>query len=82
MALRLLANVAERIGRSRPEVAIAIAEFNLTRHPKDPQTYLTVGQIHVARGDTASAVRAFQRGLEHLPDNQFFQAALRQLRGR
>jgi hypothetical protein len=78
----MLANVADRLAGSKPDATIALAEFNIGEHPKDQQSYFAITQILVARGDTATAIRTLERGLEQLPGHQFFQQTLRRLRGR
>lgn len=77
----MLANVAEEIASGSEPTALYLLEYNLGRHPKDSQTYLTMAQIHLASADTASAIRAFERGLEQNPENGFFRRAIRRLGG-
>lgn len=78
----MLANVAEQIAARSPDAAIAIGEFNLSLHPKDQQTYLTVATVHLRRADTASAVRVMTRAVEALPENAFLKTMLARLKPR
>ena len=77
----MLANVAERIAPEAFDVAMAIAEYNTERYPANDQTYLTMAQMHMARSDTAAAIRALERGIEQNPDNEFFPGLVRRLGG-
>ena len=77
----MLANVAERIAPEAFDVAIVIAEYNTERYPANDQTYLTMAQMHMARSDTAAAIRALERGIEQNPDNEFFPGLVRRLGG-
>ena len=78
----MLANVAERIARQAPEAALAICEYNLTRHPTDLQSFLVIAQVNQLQGNVEGAIAAFERGLQVEPDNQFFQQQIQRLRNR
>ncbi len=77
----MLANVAERIARQAREDALQLLAYNENRHPTDQQTYFFTAQLYMARADTAAAIGALERGLEHLPDNDFFRDTIERLRG-
>ena len=77
----MLANVGEEIAPGSEATALDLLEYNLGRYPENEQTYLTMAQIHMATADTASAIRALERGLEQDPENAFFRRAIRQLGG-
>ncbi len=77
----MLANVAEQIWRQAPDVAFAIIEYNLERYPADQQTFVTLAQIYQRMGDREALITTLERGIEAMPDNQFFKQMLDQVRG-
>ena len=77
----MLANVAERIAGQAPERALQLLAYNETRYPTDQQTYFFTAQLHMSSADTAAAIDALERGLEHIPDNDFFRQTVQRLRG-
>ena len=60
---------------------MVILACNETVYPTDQQTYFFTAQLHVARADTAAAIGALERGLEHIPNNAFFPQFIERLRG-
>lgn len=78
----MLANVAELIGRRATDTAFELLSYNEERHPTDQQTYFYTFQLHLALADTTAAVQALERGLEHLPENDFFRQTIARLTGR
>lgn len=64
-----------------PDVALAIIEYNLERYPADQQTFVTLAQMYQRMGDREALITTLERGIEAMPDNQFFKQMLERVRG-
>lgn len=74
-----LAEDLEREGRFRD--AIAIYELNAEFYPRSTAIAGSLGHLYEQVGDTAAAIRSYERVLELRPDNQRAAERLRALRG-
>jgi tetratricopeptide (TPR) repeat protein len=64
----------------RIEEAIAILQLNAEYYPESAMVQAGLGDLFVARGDTAAALGAYERGLELEPGNRQIQNRLSRLR--
>jgi cytochrome c-type biogenesis protein CcmH/NrfG len=62
--------------------AIAIFRLNVAEYPDASNPYDSLGEAHLAAGDTARAIENYQRSVELDPDNTNGAAVLERLRGR
>ncbi len=77
---RTLNIVAGRLGRARRfDDALALARLNDEFFPRASSVPFTMGDIHLARGDTAQAVQQYQAALRRDPGDQQARFRLRQL---
>jgi hypothetical protein len=56
--------------------AIQLLRLNLEFSPKDAVTYLTLGQVQLAKGDRAAAIASFEKTLELDPENRWARTQL------
>lgn len=79
---RPLVSVAERLMEGGDlDAAARLLELNLEFLPESAQSAFVLAQIHEERGETADAIRYYERTLELAPDNRRAQQRLDALRG-
>ncbi len=56
--------------RGQAEAAIKVLELSLSRFPRSPLLYDSLGNVQLERGDTASAVASYRQSLALFPENR------------
>jgi glyoxylase-like metal-dependent hydrolase (beta-lactamase superfamily II) len=56
--------------RGQAVAAINVLELSLSRFPKSPLLYDSLGNVYLERGDTASAVASYRQSLALFPENR------------
>ncbi|HEX9729434.1 MAG TPA: c-type cytochrome [Gemmatimonadales bacterium] len=77
----MLANVAEGLAGREPDAALRILEYNIQVHPQSTQSYLTIAQIEVRRGNRDAAIAALEKAATVEPENEFWPRMIARLRG-
>jgi len=76
-----LNTLAERLFRQgRQDEAIVLTKMNNELHPDYPWSRSLLGRFHMARGETAEAIAAFEEALAFEPDNEWVKAQLAKLK--
>ncbi len=64
------------------EVALTLARYATEKLPNRPEPWDTLGAVHLALGDTAAAVKAFEASVKLAPTNKDYQERLNEARRR
>jgi tetratricopeptide (TPR) repeat protein len=62
--------------RGQAEAAIKVLELSLSRFPRSPLLYDSLGNVHLERGDTASAIASYRQTLALFPENRSLAAVI------
>jgi tetratricopeptide (TPR) repeat protein len=77
----LLTAAQRAVAANRADDALAYLQANLEYNPQSPRSYLMMAQIHNAKGDKMSAIKALEKAIELDPTNAQAKAQLQQLKG-
>ena len=66
----------------RVDDAVVIFQLNVETFPEASNTYDSLGEAHMVRGDKELAIANYEKSLELNPDNQNAKTTLQRLRGR
>ncbi len=67
--------------KQKYDEAVALFRLNVEFYPEAPNTYDSLGEAYMLRGDKELAIANYERSLELNPDNQNAVEKLRELRG-
>jgi tetratricopeptide (TPR) repeat protein len=70
---RSLNDVAGGLAQSKKDFdgAIKLIQLNLEFSPNDSFTYVTLGQVQLAKGDKTAAIASFQKAIDLDPENEW-----------
>jgi len=67
--IELASDVAEQ--KKDFDGAIKLLNLNLEFSPKDPNSYITLGRVYLAKGDKAASIASYEKALELDPENRW-----------